>query len=136
MNFNSKVQATYTTNNETGGIVLDISGYTGTDNHAGYMGISLAANKKNSIKVGTYNISSISNQAPVFIELIYGSGDPSINPSLQPWISDSNGVQPATITITSVSSTNIQGTFSGSLPHYFGNDTKTVANGKFNVNTQ
>ncbi|MGZ3777614.1 MAG: hypothetical protein ACXVI9_08435 [Mucilaginibacter sp.] len=135
MNFNSKVQALYSINNETGGTVLWITGYTGTDNLAGSMAISIAASDKSSFKVGTYNISSISNQAPVFIELIYGSGDPSINPSQQPWLSDTNAVQPATITITSVSGTNMQGTFSGVLLHWFGSDNKTVANGKFNVNT-
>lgn len=49
---------------------------------------------------------------------------------------DINGLYPITITITSLSSKNVQGTFSGALVLYAGTGVanKIITNGKFNVN--
>jgi len=55
------------------------------------------------------------------------------NPSNFDYIPDTRQPNPATITITSISSTNIQGTFSGDL---FGtlDSARKITNGRFNVN--
>ncbi|MDB5156958.1 MAG: hypothetical protein JWR50_1665 [Mucilaginibacter sp.] len=47
--------------------------------------------------------------------------------------SDTTGVHPMVLTLTSLSSTSVQGTFSGELLEYHGNKVKYFTNGKFNA---
>ncbi|MGZ3750577.1 MAG: hypothetical protein ACXVB0_11615 [Mucilaginibacter sp.] len=97
--------------------------------------VSLTSLDQNAIAKGTYTLASSKNNTPVWIQVIYENYDPFSDGPDQPYFSDSSGIQPTTITITSISSTNVQGTFSGTLVYsQGGTDTKTVTNGKFNVN--
>ncbi|HZX58789.1 MAG TPA: hypothetical protein VFE54_08690 [Mucilaginibacter sp.] len=113
---------------------IHVSGFTTADNTAAIIGISISSTDANALQKGTYTFSSTNTHPTVYPYLVYNT--PVDNASQQPFTTDATGVQITTITITSVSSTNIQGTFSGVLLHAFASDTKTVANGKFNVNIQ
>ena len=98
-------------------------------------GISLTSFDKNSITKGTYTLASSKNSTPIWVYVAYEDYELSGNVPDQPYITDPNGIQPTTITITSISSTNVQGTFNGTLVYsQGGSGTKTVTNGKFNVN--
>jgi hypothetical protein len=52
------------------------------------------------------------------------------------YASDVNGAYLTTVKIISISSTNVQGTFTAQLVYTDGKTIKTVTNGKFNINLQ
>lgn len=136
MNFNTNVNARFTGNFEgTGNIGLVILGATTNSGPTSNMGISFVTANSGTIIKGTYSAASANNNPPVWAALAYtdynpGSGQPATN-----YITNVNTALPFTITITSISSTNIQGTFSGSVTDLNNiSNSKTVTNGKFNVN--
>lgn len=129
--------------NVTGGTVLEalgannttlnINGLTASDNTAAIIGISVTPQDGSRPAKGTYTFNSTNAHPTVYPYIVYNSLDN--NPSQQPFYTDPTGKQSTTVTITSISSTNVQGTFSGILVHSNGDGTiRTVANGKFNVN--
>ncbi|MDB4904273.1 MAG: hypothetical protein JWQ63_3554 [Mucilaginibacter sp.] len=137
MNFNINVSAHIGANAGGPGTnaTLYISGLTSGTVPSGSMSINVSSQSLNSIIKGTYTIASANNNPPVFAFLTYGYYDPASSGPDQPYFTDSKGIQPTTITITSISSTNVQGTFSGTLVYsQGGTGTKTITNGKFNVN--
>lgn len=90
---------------------------------------SLTVDGTSPIVTGTYNIGPTGNStdAPA---LAYSQG------SSFAYEEDISGTKESAIVITSLSKTNVQGTFSGTLTLMTGSGpaTKTVTNGKFNVN--
>lgn len=94
-------------------------------------GISITINSNSSIAKAVYvNTSSTS-----FPSLLYSKGSFSLtNPNY--YTTDVHGNNLTTIVITSLTSTNIQGTFSGKLVLANGSTIKSVTDGKFNVNFQ
>lgn len=105
---------------------------TGTNGSAtGSDGMSITINSNNTIAKGNYTNSGNNNSG--FTSILYSKGPFSfINPII--YVTDVNGTYPSTVTITSISSTNIQGTFSGNLVFRDGKTIKSVTDGKFNVN--
>jgi hypothetical protein len=133
MNFNINLTARLTYEPE--GATLYFQGSTAAQPPVGGIVVSLNLPNANAIIKGTYPIASSNNNPPVRVEVSYGYYDPSSNGLFQPYITDHSGAHPSKITITSISSTNVQGTFSGTLIYSnCGTSTKTVTNGKFNVN--
>jgi hypothetical protein len=113
---------------------LAIQGSTATHAPAGGIAISITSSKASAITKGTFTVDSRNNNPPVYVGLAYTYYDPSSNDPDQPYLTDPNWIMPTTITIRSISSTNVQGTFSGTLVYSQGGaSTKTVTNGKFNV---
>ncbi len=129
LNFNANV----TGSTSISGTMLHISGATTSDNTAAIIGISITSQDASAITKGTYTFNSANTHPTVYTYVVYNTLDN--NPSQQPFNTDPTGVQSTTITITSISSTNVQGTFSGTLvrPTVDG-AIRTVTNGKFNVN--
>jgi hypothetical protein len=87
------------------------------------------------ITVGTYTLTT--NYNPPFGPLIIYKTNGGSN-FADDYVIDYTGNHPATITITSISKTNIQGTFSGVLVVAAGTSgaTKTITNGVFNVDVR
>ncbi len=135
MDFKTNVHATLYTDHQIDFTTsLNIQGSTATVAPAGGIGITVSSTNPGSITKGTYTIANAKNTPPVWVQLNYGYYDPASNGPDQPYITDPNGIQPTTITITSINSTNVQGTFSGTLTYPQNNaSTKTVSNGRFNV---
>jgi len=84
------------------------------------------------ITKGTYYLDSVTvgvKTDPIYLSYIIGSGSTEYE-------SNSYGANNCAVTITSISSTNVQGTFSGVLYLLNGNGPliDTFTNGKFNVN--
>lgn len=98
------------------------SSATGSD------GMTIDINANTTIAKGTY----INNGAAGFMAITYSKGPLSLS-SPNIYATDLNSVYPSNITITSVSNTNVQGTFSGQLLFTDGKTVKTVTEGKFNV---
>jgi hypothetical protein len=91
--------------------------------------ISLTLNTNNTIDKGDYT----NNGSNGVTSIVYSKGVSTLaNPNF--YATDVNGVYLSTITITSISNTNVQGTFSGKLVFPDGKTTKMVTDGKFNVN--
>src|SRR6185437_7464333 len=86
--------------------LLDITGSTGADGNRATIVITITS--KNSITNGT--VISSDNGADTFSDIIYEKTDP-ISQIAQPYITDNFGHYPTVVTITSISNTNIQGTF-------------------------
>jgi hypothetical protein len=104
---------------------LLISGSNGSGTGSDSMAITIESN--NTIVKGNYI-----NTGSDFISVLYNKGPFSLsNPNT--YSTDINGTYPTTVTITSMSSTNIQGTFSGKLLFKDGTTVKNVTNGKFNL---
>jgi hypothetical protein len=135
MNFNVNASARVVGDFEgTGNIDLVIQGFTATGLPSNSMGISLITANTSSIINGTYTAASANNAPPIWAALSYTSQDPASNPIVQNFVT-SNIAFPLSITITSISKTNVQGTFSGVMTDLNnGSNTKTVTSGKFNVN--
>ena len=110
-----------------GGYVLFVSGFSGTGSSEQSMQIGIDSQKP--ITTGTYSLSSSTDpNATASPQLAYGLGAPT------PIGFITDGVNLTTITITSISSTNVQGTFSGVLlSSQDATTTKSITNGKFNV---
>jgi hypothetical protein len=85
--------------------------------------ISITIVSDTAIAAGTYS----SNEGDVFIT--YKNGV-STAENTNTYVSQV-GSEPTTITVTKLSSSNIEGTFSGKL--FYNGARKTIANGKFNV---
>jgi hypothetical protein len=127
---------------DTGAYVLEIVGLTGTSSSAQSMAVGLLSDAPFVKGTYTFNSADTTSTVTVFpiIEYIKNlSGDDSYifgtNAGIN--IGDGSYVGPTsttTVTITSISSTNVQGTFSGILVNEGDNTTtETVTNGKFNV---
>lgn len=118
--------------NQSGGYELAIVGLTSTGSNPQTMTISIASEVP--IVKGTYTLnSSTPSDANSFPQLSYSENTSITNPV--GFTTDITGANSSTITITSISSTNVQGTFSGVLLSDQDNTTtKAVTNGKFDVN--
>jgi hypothetical protein len=93
--------------------------------------LSITVDNNSAITVGTYTNTSNSNEG--FVRITYYKSPASfIDPNT--YTSDVNGTYLTTIKITSISSTNVQGTFSAQLVYFDGKTINQVTNGKFNVN--
>jgi hypothetical protein len=107
---------------------LLISGSNGSGTSSDSMGITIESN--NTIVKGSYTNASTNNSS--YVSVLYNKAPFSLsNPNI--YSTDINGTYPTTVTITSMSSTNIQGTFSGKLLFKDGTTVKNVTNGKFNL---
>jgi hypothetical protein len=108
---------------------VSLSALSGTTANADKMELYLA--NPTQITTGTYALTTTWNPPfePLIIYKINGSSN-----FADDFVVDYTGNHPAQITITSISSTNIQGTFSATLvaADNSGN-TKTITNGTFNV---
>jgi hypothetical protein len=130
-NLSFNTAATAVLANSSGSYVLLVSGATGTGSNA--QAISIAIDSENPIVKGTYTLnSSTSPDATSFPQISYVQSASTTNPVS--FTSDITGTNASTITITSISSTNVQGTFNGVLvSDQDGTTTKSVTDGKFNV---
>jgi hypothetical protein len=107
---------------------LSILGTNGSASGADLLTITLTTN--NTITTGTYTNAPNSNDG--FVSILYQVGPLNLlNPDQ--YTSDVNGNYLTTVKITSISSTNIQGTFNAQLVYSDGKTIKTVTNGVFNV---
>jgi hypothetical protein len=88
------------------------------------------------IAVGTYSLTPGSYNPP-YVPLIVYKVKGSTN-FANDYVIDYTGAHQISITVTSISSTNIQGTFSGTLVVAAGSSgaTKTITDGKFNVDVK
>jgi len=91
--------------------------------------LSLTVDGTSPITTGTYTLNATSPTTDL-PGLAYAVGSSLV------YGSDISGTNSTTVVITSLSKTNVQGTFSGMLTLQLGTGatTKTVTNGKFNVN--
>ncbi len=113
---------------------LTIQGATSSAKPYGSILLAIASPRTNPVTLGTFDTDSKKNNPPVFVELGYdyihvGDFIPAFN-------TDTTGVQPTVITISSYSNTNVAGTFSGILVAQDGSSIKTITNGSFNVSWQ
>ena len=123
--FNSSLTAQSIYNNP--GYTIGITGFRGAGTNPD--GLQLAVNSDKPIAKGVYTISSQTSTDPSNLPLII------YYKSTGTFGTDVSGVNVTTITITSISSANVQGTFSGVLISETGdNTTQTITDGKFNVN--
>jgi len=107
---------------------LSILGANGSASGSDVLSITLTTN--NTITTGTYTNAPNSNDG--FVSIVYNVGPFSlVNPNT--YTSDVNGNYLTTVKITSINSTNIQGTFTAQLLYTDGKTVKTVTDGKFNV---
>jgi len=91
-------------------------------------GMAFEINSNSTIDKGSY----INNGAAGFMAITYSKGPFSLsNPIV--YSTDVNSVYPSNVTITSISNTNVQGTFTGKLLFTDGKTVKTVTDGKFNI---
>lgn len=125
MTFNSILIAKDTS--YLGAYALTISGISSLSGSAPEL--SLTVDGTSPVTAGTYTLSSSSNTTDL-PAMSYSQGSTLV------YEEDITGAQTSTIVITSLSKTNVQGTFSGTLTLMLGSgpQTKTVTNGKFNVN--
>jgi hypothetical protein len=111
----------------SGAYALTISGATSLTSST--TELSLTADGASPVTTGTYTIgpSGITTDLP---GIGYSQGSSPV------YSSDITGAYSSTIVITSLSKTNVQGTFSGTLTLTIGSGatTKTITDGKFNVN--
>jgi hypothetical protein len=104
--------------------VIDITGSTGTGNGNGSIVINVTSNSP--ITTGPYASNGIPGKTP-FSTIIYQPAGAA--PGAEPYISGDAGI-PVTVTITSISNTNISGYFDGAFTYP---SDGAIANGKFNV---
>ncbi len=121
-NFNFSTAAVAQVISSNGIYSIQIIGSNGTGSSA--QGVSIAIESDKPIVKGTYSVTDTSS----FTDITYVE-----NPSVSTPVSFSSQVA-GTVNITSISSTNVQGTFSGVLVSNQDNTTtQTLSNGKFNV---
>ena len=107
---------------------LSVFGYNGSASGADVLTITLNTNSK--ITTGTYSNAASSNNG--FVSILYQKGPQSLaSPNV--YASHVNGNYLTTVKITSISNTDVQGTFSAQLVYTDGKTIKTVTDGKFNV---
>ena len=105
---------------------LIISGASGSA--ASSDGMAIEINSGSTIVNGNY----VNNGAAGYMGITYSKGPFSLtNPIV--YSTDVNSVYPSNVTITSISNTNVQGTFTGKLLFTDGKTVKTVTDGKFNI---
>jgi len=108
---------------------LYFSGTNGTSATADELSITVDAYQ--AITPGTYTLggSSLGTTLPdIGYDQAYAQGGVA-----NLYTSDITGTYTTTVTITAISSTSVQGTFSGTVVSSSGNTTKTITNGKFNI---
>jgi len=109
---------------------INVTGLRGSG--ASREGLSFSVNSDSPVTKGTYSITSQTNTGrTTFPYIVYWKGEPNAFT----FGTDESGVNITSITITSINNSNVQGVFSGVLisgPFY--NTSRTVTNGKFNVN--
>ncbi len=123
-------QTTYLSNGLAPDADLSIFGSEGSGANSLNLAITIEAN--NTIATGTYTNADVNNAG--FISITYSIGPATTNFDF--YTSDPTAKYPTTITITSISNGNVQGTFSGQLPLYNGTAIKTITDGKFNLNVK
>ncbi|HWD86660.1 MAG TPA: hypothetical protein VG367_00940 [Mucilaginibacter sp.] len=129
MIFSTDVHATYSDSGKS----VALYGFDGPSPNGKIMQIGLSLNKP--ITTGTYASGVASPSAPASPTMIYGAVNYINTPeSGSTFITDASGMHASIATITSISSTNMQGTFSGTLISL--NQSATITDGKFNVNFQ
>lgn len=119
-NFNTRAIATLSTG-PTSNSGFTILGTNGATSDSDFLSITVAINQ--TITTGSYTSDTS------FVSILYKFGPSSID-NLNDYHTDLAG-SPSTVVITKLTSTNIQGTFSGKL--VYGSASKTVTNGKFNL---
>lgn len=129
VNFNAALSAHISSEPGAYPNVISIYGTTGTGNNAN---IVITVSSMKTITSGTY-ISSDNPGTIAFSDIFYEIPD-GTSQVIEPYIADSSGFYPTTVTITSISSMNVQGTFNGTLVYSLGGGTnQSIINGKFNV---
>lgn len=110
-----------------GAYVLTISGATSLNSSE--TAVSITVDGTSSIAAGTYSIGASGNTTDL-PGLSYSQGSTFV------YSTDVTGTYPSSVVITSISKTNVQGTFSGTLILGLGTGatTKSITNGKFDVN--
>ncbi|MBS1530165.1 MAG: hypothetical protein JSU01_07655 [Bacteroidetes bacterium] len=133
MNFNSNMTARIDGNfTGTGNIDLVVEGFATNGSTNNMLGISFITANLNSITAGTYTAANANNTPPIWAAITYNDNSSASTHNYLTYTT-----VPFTITITSISKTNIQGTFSGVVADLNNSsNTKTITNGKFNVNIQ
>jgi hypothetical protein len=122
-NFNFSTAATAQATTGSGIYTLQVLGETTTGSSA--QGVSISIESDKPIAKGTYSISASDTSS--FTQVTYVENASISNP-----VSFSS--ESGTVTITVISGTNVQGTFSGSLlSDQDGTTTEALTNGKFNV---
>lgn len=113
---------------------LNITGQSSASYPGKTINVSLTSTDFNAIAIGTFIINTANNRPNVLPSVLTTEeSDPNSNSGV--FNTDLSGKNITTIAITAISSTNVQGTFSGTLVSYLdGAITETVTNGKFNVN--
>jgi hypothetical protein len=125
--FNTAAYAHLSTGVQLNSNLVITGGYDGA---GGSDIMSFTITSDHTITKGTYVNTSSSNGS--YVSIAYTKGPLSLaNPTIYASVVD--GTPPSSITITSISSTNIQGTFSGQLVLSGGSAAKSVTGGKFNV---
>lgn len=126
---------TETFNNTVVGVKLTTSGIysiavSGFHGDANSDRMSIIVGGPNAVTTGTFKFDQPAGQNGAVIVYTLAGGSDGYGPA------DLGGPDPILVTITSLTATNIQGTFSGTLALDDGSSPvhKVVANGKFNVN--
>jgi hypothetical protein len=138
-NINFSTNATGELATDSGAYVLAVGGLTGTSSSAQSIVVGLLSDKPFVKGTYTFDTSTDPNTITVLPSIAYltnTSGDESseFDSNTDIYLQNSTLSTTCTVTITSISSTNIQGTFNGLLTNDGDNTTtKTVTNGKFNV---
>lgn len=135
--FNTSAEAELAS--DSGAYIMVIAGLTGTTSSAQSMVVGLLSDQPFVKGTYTFDESTDPNTITVLPSIAYltnTSGDESseFESNTEIDLGNSTLSTTATVTITSISTTNIQGTFSGLLVNDGdGTTTKSVTNGKFNV---
>ncbi len=124
--FNKIILAQLSNGLELGSSLIISAASSGDENADG---MSIVLNLNNSITNQAYT--NTGNFGEVSVTYVKGPTS-FVNPNA--YSTDPNGTYLTTVTITSLSNTNVQGTFSGQLLFSDGKTVKSVTNGKFNVN--
>ena len=151
--FSCKIDGVFTTFNDRaeaehepdpffgGGIDLHLDGYTTPPNGAEvpHLQIFINNNDGSAIKAGTYNEKGMQSANGYRIEVDYHAVDS--NGDVVIWNTSSNFLSvnpPFTITVTSITSSRVKGTFSGKVTNIFQNSTstKTITEGVFDLPIQ
>jgi len=129
LSFNTSVYAKFGGNSNS---TLSIYGVTSSASDAQTITIGVFSDK--AIAIGTYTYPSITGSSGLteYPFIVYSDKGPTASSSFL-FVTDNTAANPTTVTITSINSTNIQGTFTCTLIRQIGG-TKTITNGKFNIN--
>jgi hypothetical protein len=136
-NINFSTTATGALVSDSGAYILEIGGLSGTSSSAQSIAVGLLSESPFVKGTYTFNKSTDPNTITVIPAIAYTgnlSGTDAFESETVIDLQDSTISTSCTVTITSITSTNVQGTFSGLLVNDEDNTTtKTVTNGKFNV---